>query len=152
MLRYLVGEIGDAEILRFNVACCRRIWPLLTDPRSRAVVEVTEQWLAGDARAEDAGRVFDVWYRAYENGSVSDLAGGRTHEAVQNVCGAGWGDAAAVAAACFESVGYLASESLRKANAPQPQITAAWRAAADAEKAEQCRLLRDLFGYVPATR
>ena len=43
------------------VACCRRIWPLLSDPRSRAVVEAPEAYLAGEMTAEAAGRVFAEW-------------------------------------------------------------------------------------------
>ncbi len=151
MLSYLDGKVEEAEFVRFNVACCRRIWPLITNPRSRAVVEATEQWLTGNVNAEDLQRVLDEWSRVYKNGLASDLAGGNTNGAI--ICvSVGWlRYATSLAHGCSESVGYAASESLRKAGAPQSEITAVRRGAADAEKAEQCRLLRGLFGHVPKT-
>jgi hypothetical protein len=152
MLCYLDGKVGEAGFVRFNVASCRRLWPLVTDPRSRAVVEATEQWLTGNVNAEDLQRVLDEWSKVYKNGLVSDLAGGNTNGAIICVT-VGWlRYATSVAHDCSESVGYAASESLRKAGAPQSEITAVWRAAADVEKAEQCQLLRDLFGHVPKTK
>jgi hypothetical protein len=148
MLRHLDGKIEAASFMRFSVACCRRIWPLIPDPRSRAVVEITEAFLAGTASTEDAGRVYNDWYDAYQDGAVKDRAGGNTHEAIECVAGLGFGNAAAVSASCIESAGYAASERLRADGCPQPDITAAWHAAEAAEKVAQCELLRKLFGYV----
>jgi hypothetical protein len=147
MLRHLDGQIADEEFMRFSVACCRHIWPLITDPRSRAVVEATEAYLAGTITAEQGSRVCEEWVRAYEQDEVNDRAGGSTNEAIESVYGIGYGHAAQVSAACFESAGYAASEPLRLAGAPQAEITAAWRAAKSAERAAQCHLLRELFVY-----
>jgi hypothetical protein len=149
MLRHLDGKIGDEEFMRFSVACCRRVWLLIADPRSRAVVEATEDYLAGRLSAGAAQPIFDEWDRAHEAGQVPDLAGGSTHEAIESVCGVGLGHAAQVAKACFESVGYAASEPLRAAGAPQPEITAAWLAAETAERLAQCSMLRELFEFLP---
>lgn len=133
--------------MRFSVACCRRIWAIITDARSRAVVEVTEQYLNRAVTAEEAGRVCAEWVKAYEQGEVHDLAGGSTNEAIESVYGVGDGHALQVARACFESAGYAASEAIRKTGASENETTAAWQEAERAEKSAQCQLLRDLFAY-----
>ena len=143
MLRHLDGKIEDEAFMRFSVACCRRIWPLITDLRSRAVVEATEAYLAGTMSAEAAAQVDAEWDRA--RSEVEDRAGWHTDEAIEAVCGVGYGSAATVAMACFESAGYAASEPLRIAGAPQPGITAAWKAAVLEERRAQCQLLRELY-------
>jgi len=147
MLRHLDGKLDDEAFMRFSVLCCRRVWPLLSDSRSREVVKATEAYLAGQLTAEAAAPILEEWERAHQAGEVNDLAGGCTNEALESVCGIGFGHAAQVAKACIESAGYAASDSLRVADAPQPQITEAWLAAELAERLAQCQLLRQLFGY-----
>jgi hypothetical protein len=149
MLRHLDGKIDDKDFMRFSVGCCRRVWPLITDPRSRAVVEATEAYLAGTMSPEAAGGVYAEWDRASQEGEVQDRAGWHTDQAIESVCGVGFGHAANVAMACFESAGYAASEPVRMAGAPQPEITAAWKAAELAERRAQCELLRQLFPHRP---
>jgi hypothetical protein len=78
--------------------------------------------------------------------------GGSTNEALESVCGVGFGHAAQVTGACFESAGYAASESLRTSGASQPKITAMWRGAELAERLAQCQLLREFFGYRPGSQ
>jgi hypothetical protein len=68
MLRHLDGKIDDEAFMRFSVACCRRIWRLITDQRSRKVVEATEVYLAGTMSAETAGQICAEWDRAYQKG------------------------------------------------------------------------------------
>jgi hypothetical protein len=149
MLGHLNGKIADAAFMRFSVACCRRIWPLITDARSRTVVEATEAYLAGRMTAEQAGLICAEWVQAYEADEVEDRAGGSTNEAIESVYGLGEGHAAQVSMACFESAGYAAAEPLRAAGASDAEIEAAWLKAQSAEKVAQCHLLRQLFPYQP---
>jgi hypothetical protein len=54
MLAFLGGKAGERKELLLAVACCRRVWRLLPDPRSPAAVEVSELYADGLA---DAGQL-----------------------------------------------------------------------------------------------
>src|SRR4051794_21902651 len=64
-------RLTERKARLFACSCCRRIWHLLTDVRSRRAVEVAEAYAEGKAgRAElsDASRQAEVAWKASKNG------------------------------------------------------------------------------------
>jgi hypothetical protein len=103
MLAFLRGTVSDRKLQLFFVACCRRVWHLLIDPRSRRAVEVTELLADGLATKEELSQAVDAAGDATE--ALDEAAG--AHWEGPDACAAGKANAVAEAGHAAWNTGWV---------------------------------------------
>jgi hypothetical protein len=140
MLAHLSGRISERQLRRFTAACCRRIWPLLPEPRSdfRDALDLCER--LADQAPVDSNRA-----RLYTAAAAACAAFAAAAAESSEAEAQSFAAHAVFAAAALTGIGYADEEAMIWS-------VAADAAAADeytkseAERAAQAELLRNVFG------
>jgi hypothetical protein len=136
MLEALKGTAGDRQLLLFACACCRRVWHLLVDERSRELVERVERYADGLCERRELDSFWAAARDAVHDADRETPGGIQAAVAARNLAPeTGWWTSNCWAVAC----------SVARSSAEAAAKTVPWLA----EREAQAALLRDIFGPLP---
>ena len=140
MLTFLRSKASDRKLRLFAVACCRRIWHLLTDQGSCEAVNAAEKYADGEIGEQ----------RFRKLGAAAELA---FEEANSNVLNPDYSDphGAGIAEAATISAFWLSHVGDHSDLAAEATVEAVRQATgtAEEERRHQVCLLHDVFGPLP---
>lgn len=144
LLTFVRASATERKLRLFACACCRDVWHLLTDARSRAAVEAAEDFADGRVDAADLAAVR----------KAAGAAGGSSRSSWEAVPAAttaaatyaGPDDAMRSALAAAAHAGAAAGWSAADGNPPGVVADFARSAAESNARTSQVELIRDLFG------
>jgi hypothetical protein len=158
MLEFLRSKASDRKKQLFAVGCCRRIWHLIRDQRSRTSVEVVEQFADGQATerqlreaGESAEAAAATAYHAIHDPfeAEAEASGLQPEEWVHGAWEVASVSSSAESAA-FDTTALRAADVRGwKAAARAVVVTQNDRTAEGSERAAQADLLRCIFGPLP---
>jgi hypothetical protein len=134
MLLFLDNRRSSRKFRLFAVACCRRIWSLMPEQRSRQIVEVAERYADDVADSEDLEEAWDA--ASVDLDGVDNATEAAAYAAVDTDEEAAACSAADFAADAADEVSFFS---------PLPRERC-WGTGGVAERAAQAELLRCIFG------
>jgi hypothetical protein len=145
MLEFLGDRASSRKLRLFAVACCRRIWPLITEAHCREAVEIAERFADGSVTAEvqEAAHIAAERVRREVEDTEAPLFSGVAY-ATAYAASSTIHDKGTVWLACRAAVNAAcaAGHALSSQGASENEVAAATHA----EFAAQTALVRDLFG------
>ena len=151
MLDSLNGRASDRTLRLFAAACCRRIWDLLIDKRSRTAIEVLERFADGRVSETAFAAAAEDAHRAAEEGGTE----GNPYAAwsAANAVGAGQTDeeeeaTEVTALTAAKDTAFAAAWAVGHHAHPDDSGDA-WHRVTKAHEATECQLLRDVRPHRP---
>jgi hypothetical protein len=137
MLEFLRGKASDRKVRLFAVACCRRIWHLLIDERSKNAVLVVERD-ADQARPEEVAEAFHESQCAFR---ACEYTSDRHADAAWTAC-----QLAEPSEDRLEKAARVALLAANAAGYPNDSSYSTDRDRIEVEYRHRCHLLRGIFG------